>query len=136
LRQLKEALEALRTCKGVNRMSKDSELLRLEQFVEKLLVKYTELKKVKEQLVVDLGERDAQIGSLQGNISTKDTERDEISVRVNKLVDQIEEWELSLDEEDIEDDDSSDEEPVEEEEPEDGEEERRVQHNLFSMSDS
>jgi chromosome segregation ATPase len=115
-------------------MSKDTELKRLEQFVEKILGKYAELKAVKEQLDVDLADRDARIADLQGNIDVKDTERVEISVRVNKLVDQIEEWELTLDEEEMDGDDSSDEEKEEDEDPEEGEE-GRVQHNLFSMSE-
>jgi hypothetical protein len=36
------------------------------------------------------------IEELRENISSKNTERSEISERVNKIVDQIEEWELNL----------------------------------------
>lgn len=124
-------------------MSKETELQRLEQFVEKLLAKFEELKGEKKQLQQDLDERDALIAELQGDISSKVNERTEISARVNKLVDQIEEWELSLDEEDavtgsaVEEESEADDESEEdgEEELEDGEEEGRVQHNLFSMSE-
>lgn len=132
-------------------MSKDTELQRLEQFVEKLLTKFTELKDQKNQLVQELKERDALINELRGNISTKDDERNEISVRVNKLVGQIEEWELALGEEDtetiegqpVEQDSDHDVVVVDEaggaagDDPEamdvDGDEEARVQHNLFSV---
>lgn len=124
-------------------MSKDTELQRLEQFVEKLLAKFEELKKDKKQLLQDLSERDALIAGLQGDISSKDSERSEISARVNKLVDQIEEWELSLDEteatsEPVDEEEDEDEDNSEEEVEaglDEGEEEGRVQHNLFSMSE-
>lgn len=131
-------------------MSKDTELQRLEQFVEKLLGKYEELKNEKNQLIADLGERDSLIAQLEDKISNKNSEREQISVRVNKLVDQIEEWEMSLDEEsgdasESEEDASDleasadDDDTTEDGEEEDGdaqvEEEGRVQHNLFSMSE-
>lgn len=124
-------------------MDKDTELQRLEQFVEKLLLNFAELKEEKKRLLKKLKERDALIADLEGNISSKDSERSEISMRVGKLVEQIEDWELSLDEDDEEMVDEQvevtyDEEvvdSVEEEEPA-TDEEGRVQHNLFSMSGS
>lgn len=132
-------------------MNKDAELQRLEQFVEKLLAKFSELKDQKAQLEKELSERNALIAELQNNISNKDEERVEISTRVNKIVGQIEAWELALDEEADEpaeevvaqDDDAAgddvadvDAEVEEEELQEEVEgEEGRVQHNLFSMSE-
>jgi len=107
-------------------MDRDTELQRLEEFVEKLLLSFAELKEEKKQLLNKLSDRDgsivdlkgtiteleSNISELEGNISSKDSERTEISLRVGKLVEQIEDWELGLDDED------------------DG----RVQDNLFSTS--
>ncbi len=116
-------------------MAQETELQKLERFVEKLLEKFSALKAQHKQLQLELGEKEEQVLRLEGDISTNDTERTEISQRVNKLVDQIEEWEMSLDDVDAEslsneeDNDYDDEgEPVDEE--------GRVQHNLFSMSGS
>lgn len=122
-------------------MDRDTELQRLEQFVEKLLLSFAELKEEKKQLLGKLSDRDASIvdlndnvaelesniAELEGNISSKDNERTEISLRVGKLVEQIEDWELGLDDE-VEEaaDDDSDEDA--------GEDEGRVQHSLFSNS--
>lgn len=127
-------------------MGQESELQRLEKFVEKLLTRFTALKTEKEKLEQDLLESELLVEELQNNISVKDGERTEISQRVNKIVDQIEEWEQSLDDvaayagdssaevasgEDIDSlaGDSGDEEL-------DGEDEGRVQHNLFSIAGS
>ena len=124
-------------------MDKDTELQRLEKFVEKLLQSFAELKDEKKMLMKKLKERDALIAELEGNISSKDSERSEISMRVGKLVEQIEDWELSLDdeEEEVVDDEvvvTYDEDVAEEDVEEEAaaDEEGRVQHNLFSMSGS
>jgi hypothetical protein len=64
---------------------------------------------------------------------------------VNKIVDQIEEWELNLEKSETAADSSSETEnidendlraEIEEIEERNDEEERRVQHDLFSMSDA
>lgn len=115
-------------------MAQDSELQRLEKFVEKLLTNFSELKAEKAKLEQKLFDSELKIEELQGDISSKNIERTEISERVNKIADQIAEWEQSLDEEAA--DDSAEEDEDADEEPEDeknGEEEGRVQHNLFSM---
>ena len=127
-------------------MSQESELHRLEKFVEKLLTNFTALKAEKAKLEQDLLESELMVEELQNNISDKDTERSEISQRVNKIVDQIEEWEQSLDAGAGEGDDSSsefmDSQEVDSladesgEEETDGEDEGRVQHNLFSIAGS
>lgn len=119
-------------------MAQDSELQRLEKFVDKLLTNFSDLKAEKARLEQKLFESEAKIEELQGDISSKNIERTEISERVNRIVDQIEEWEQSLDdeagvevaEESSEDDDEDDDEPEEEK---NSEEEGRMQHNLFSM---
>ena len=121
-------------------MDKDTELQRLEQFVEKLLLNFAELKEQKKNLLSKLKDRETTIlelegniadlegnvAELEGNISSKDNERSEISQRVNKLVEQIEDWELGLDED-----------VVDEEDVEDvTEEEKRGQQSLFSTTNS
>lgn len=111
-------------------MSKDTELQRLEKFVEKLLARFSDLKAEKVQLEKDLSDSETKVAELENNISTKDTERTEISQRVNKIVEQIEDWELNLDDGDVEA--SLDEEATDEDDM--GEDEGRVQHNLFSVA--
>lgn len=125
-------------------MEQESELQRLEKFVEKILTRFSALKAEKSQLEQDVFERDLLIEELRDNISSKVAERNEISERVNKIVDQIEDWELNLDQnQDVVQIESLDEIDSDEEElgseahdsvVERDEEERRVQHDLFSMT--
>lgn len=126
-------------------MSQESELHRLERFVEKLLTNFSELRAEKANLLQQLSERDQLIEELRNNVTAQEVERGEISQRVGKLVDQIEEWESSLDEvapavpqsssveESILDDYEVQEEIEEVAAEPRGDEEGRVQHNLFSM---
>ena len=83
------------------------------------------------------------IEDLEITVLTNDSERMVISERVNKIVDQIEEWEMSL-EDDAEggevaekDDDTAE---IEAEESADDkvdkDDDGRVQHNLFSVEES
>ncbi|WP_457575745.1 hypothetical protein [Desulfomarina sp.] len=135
-------------------MEQESELQRLEQFVENLLVRFTGLREENRKLQGELVERDKEIQNLRSNLSSSDIERNEISLRVNRLVAQIEEWERNLGEDVVteqepsgEDEDFTPEERTGEESGvvphETGEnssvaedEEGRVQHNLFSMGTS
>lgn len=132
-------------------MSHESELRRLEQFVEKLLAGFTELRAEKARLLEELGERELQIEELRANLSSKEIERSEISQRVSKIVEQIEEWETGLTDDavDVTEPEAVEEIVVSEEDevPLDsdlsqerraaserrGEEEGRVQQNLFSI---
>ena len=133
-------------------MGQESELQRLERFVAKLLTNFSELRAEKAILVQQLDERNQQIEELQNRLATEEAERGEIGQRVGKLVEQIEEWEKSLDQraeaaeppapaEDFSEAEESelDEYEVQEEIEElaahsRGEEEVRVQHNLFSLT--
>ena len=130
-------------------MKQDNELQRLEEFVENLLTSFTELRAEKARLLQDIRERDEVIEGLHENVDTKDSERDEISLRVNKMVDQIEEWELGLDDDEFEESslaiesagsevEESEDEQVDIEESDEGEEgeEGKGQQNLFSMETS
>lgn len=127
-------------------MGQESELQRLEKFVQTLLTRFTALKAEKEKLEQDLLDSELLVEELQSNISVKDSERTEISERVNKIVDQIEEWEQSLDDAAVDAGDSSAEvvdgqdgdslAEISGEEEINGEDEGRVQHNLFSIGGS
>lgn len=127
-------------------MEQESELQRLEKFVEKILTRFSLLKAEKGQLEQEVFERDLLIEELRENISSKVTERNEISERVNKIVDQIEDWEQNLEpganvnatESSAAVDQSRDEGLSDEQDTESvsDEEERRMQHDLFSLSGS
>jgi len=141
-------------------MKQDNELQRLEEFVENLLTSFTELRAEKASLLQDVRERDEIIEGLRGNVEINDTERGEISLRVNKMVGQIEEWEQSLDDSEFEESSLEIESPgSENEDSDDGQidveatsgdeefdsegsdedqdgEEGRGQQNLFSMETS
>ncbi len=127
-------------------MEQESELQRLEKFVEKILTRFSALKAEKEQLEQDVFERDMLIEELRDNIASKVTERNEISDRVNKIVDQIEEWEINLDSDEVATADNASEEtdfdgeegdPDEQDsENSEGDEEKHVQHELFSVNGS
>ncbi len=141
-------------------MKQDNELQRLEEFVENLLTSFSELRTEKASLLQDIRERDEVIEGLRDNVEINDTERGEISLRVNKMVGQIEEWEQGLDDSEFEessleiespgsenddsDDDQTDIEATSGDEELDREgsdedqdgEEGRGQQNLFSMETS
>jgi len=119
-------------------MIQDSELSRLEGFVEKMMKRFGELRAEKAQLLKDLGERDQIIDELRTNLSTRDSERGELSQRVSKIVEQIEEWERSFEEEQgrdvVEQDADSSEDIDSVGAVDDLEDEGRVQHNLFTVA--
>jgi len=145
-------------------MSQETELQRLELIVEKLLVKYEDLRAENAVLKQDLTEKNLRLAELEDNLSVQKTERGEIGKRVSKLVEQIEEWEKALEDDgsekpvteaedsvDTVEDEEEDPEPAEPEAEAEAEvvaavqedaaetrktvdEEGRHQHNLFSLS--
>jgi hypothetical protein len=129
-------------------MSQDNELRRLEQFVEKLLKRFSELREEKAKLLQELRERELQIDDLHSNLSSKEIERSEISQRVNKIVEQIEEWEMGFEDNDVIASEPEAAEDLEVVAVEDAspakqsvteqrnEEEGRVQQNLFSIGNT
>lgn len=126
-------------------MSQDNELRRLEQFVERLLVRFSELRTEKARLQQELHEREMQVEDLRNTLSSKEMERSEISQRVNKIVAQIEEWESGFAEAAVVEaealpeengDEVYDDDPVSEKPAVEGsraEDEGRGQKNLFSL---
>lgn len=74
-------------------MENNAELVRLEEFVDKLLTKYNKLKADYYALQETLRERDAECADLKNNVSNLSTERAEVGNRVAGLIDRIEQWE-------------------------------------------
>jgi DNA repair exonuclease SbcCD ATPase subunit len=117
-------------------MGQNGELQKLEEFVEKLLSRSNLLRQQKARLETELAERDRLIAELRESLAAQDSERSEVNDRLSKIVDQIEEWELDLDEEKVE---SAPAEAAEElDEDPAGEDEDappvKGQHNLFSVA--
>ena len=131
-------------------MGSESELIRLEKYIERLLKGYTALKAEKQQVEQNLQKQKTETDKLQKELNSLDSERGSIRDRVNSLIGQIEQWESEVGEESGEgdsDDDSEEEDPEEEDpeeedpeeddlpEPEEMSEEERgggVQKKLFS----
>jgi predicted nuclease with TOPRIM domain len=74
-------------------MENNAELVRLEEFVDKLLAKYNQLKTDYHALQDTLRERDAECAELKNNIFNLSTERTEVGNRVSGLLGRIEQWE-------------------------------------------
>lgn len=74
-------------------MENNAELVRLEEFVDKLLAKYNNLKSDYHALQETLRERDAECADLKNNVFHLSTERTEVGNRVSGLLDRIEQWE-------------------------------------------
>lgn len=74
-------------------MDNNAELVRLEEFVDKLLAKYSQLKEDYHALQETLRERDAECAELKNNVFQLSTERTEVGNRVAGLLGRIEQWE-------------------------------------------
>ena len=74
-------------------MDNNTELVRLEEFVDKLLVKYNQLKSDYFTLQETLRERDAECADLKNTVANLSSERTEVGSRVAGLLDRIEQWE-------------------------------------------
>ncbi|MCL2340510.1 MAG: cell division protein ZapB [Proteobacteria bacterium] len=74
-------------------MENNAELVRLEEFVDKLLNKYNRLKSDFHALQEKLHDRDTECAELKSTIQHLTTERTEVGNRVSGLLDRIEQWE-------------------------------------------
>lgn len=74
-------------------MENNAELLRLEELVDQLLTKYSQLKADYHALEEMLQERDTECAELKGTIENLSTERTAVSNRVSGLLDRITQWE-------------------------------------------
>lgn len=82
-------------------MENNTELVRLEQFVDKLLAKYKKLQEKYNNLEDTLEERDAECARLQQQLEELRSERTQVGQKVAGLIDRIERWELEEDEEEV-----------------------------------
>lgn len=119
-------------------MGQNGELLKLEEFVEKLLNRSNLLRQQKAKLATELVERDRLIAELRESLAAQDSERSEVNDRLAKIVGQIEEWELDLGEEKVESAATESTEDFDEDSVVVDEEEDappvKGQHNLFSAA--
>ena len=125
-------------------MASDSELIRLEEYIERLLAGYSKLKKEKQNIEQRLVELQAENDKYKQELDSFDSERGVMRDRVNSLIGQIEQWETEIEEEGGADE-SSDDNQAEDESEEDPEDEEppvkkrgkggkgsKAQKNLFS----
>lgn len=82
-------------------MSEGIELQRLEIFVTKLLEEFDGLRKNKEQLEKELAEKKAVIEELNDQVAMQQLEREEVGLRVTRIVSQFESWERELSEREV-----------------------------------
>lgn len=83
-------------------MENNTELVRLEQFVDKLLAKYRKLQEMYGVLETSLEERDAECSRLKEQIAELRSERTEVGNKVAGLIDRIERWESESADEEVE----------------------------------
>jgi len=74
-------------------MQKEVELAQLEEFVDKLLNRYNELKRNYHSLQDTLRKTEEERDNLNQQLETMRAERSEVKSRVSGLIGRIEEWE-------------------------------------------
>ncbi len=93
-------------------MENNAELAKLEQFVDKLLTRYHELKAEFHALQTTLQERDAECVDLKGQLSELSSERVVVGERVSGLIGRIEQWEAEQEGLEVESTDNQDQDGV------------------------
>jgi chromosome segregation ATPase len=78
-------------------MARESELIRLEEFVEKLLGEFTSIKAEKQRLELLLREQQDENHRLQEALDSVDSERTDVCDRVTSIIARLERWEADLD---------------------------------------
>jgi len=86
-------------------MKNNSELVRLEEFVDNLLTRYKKLKEACMTMEAMLEERDAECAKLQETIAELRSERGVVGERVAGLIERIEQWEREMEGDDLPEDD-------------------------------
>jgi predicted nuclease with TOPRIM domain len=76
-----------------NDMEHGAELVRLEEFVDKLLNKYNQLKTEYHTIQETLQQRDAECAELKNRVVELSAERTEVGNKVAGLIGRIEQWE-------------------------------------------
>jgi len=90
-------------------MGSDKELIRLEQYIERLLSGYAELKKEKQNIETRFVELQTENEKYKQELDSLDSDRGLMRDRVNSLIGQIEQWEMELEEVEGSDKSSADE---------------------------
>ena len=80
-------------------MEQNEDLARLEQFVEKLLDSYNQLKKEKNEMSAQLQEKQLLIDELHETVKSLQDDRGVMHNQVTGLIDRIGEWEQIFDQE-------------------------------------
>ena len=76
-------------------MGQNNELIKLEEFVSKLRQGFRDMKAECTRLTATLEERNATIADLEAKLANRVSEREAINDRVNRLIEQIEELDLT-----------------------------------------
>ena len=86
-------------------MENNAELVRLEQFVDKLVSKYKKLQEMYGGLEAKLEAREAECAQLKSQLEELRSERSQVGKKVAGLIDRIEKWEEEVDHDaDLQDD--------------------------------
>jgi len=80
-------------------MEHNEDFARLEQFVEKLLDSHNQLKNEKNEMLAQLQAKQDEITELREMINNLQEDRNVMHDRVTGLIDRIDEWEKSIDQE-------------------------------------
>jgi len=80
-------------------MEQNEDLARLEQFVEKLIGSHEQLKDKYNELQAQLQAKQQEIAELQEKIKSLQKDRDIMHNRVTGLIDRIDDWEKSFEQE-------------------------------------
>ena len=80
-------------------MEHNEDLARLEQFVEKLVDSHNQLKKEKNEILVQVQEKQQEIAQLQEMLKSLQEDRSVMHNQVTGLIDRIGEWEQIFDQE-------------------------------------
>ena len=78
-------------------MEHNEDLARLEQFVEKLVDSHNQLKKEKNEILVQVQEKQQEIAQLQEMLKSLQEDRSVMHNQVTGLIDRIGEWEKVFD---------------------------------------
>ena len=89
-------------------MEHESEIKRLEEFVERLLTGYTGLKTEIKQLKQTIESQKSENEKLVQKVEEMASERGDLGGRVSALIDRIEVWESELETTDLDDDQPAD----------------------------
>ncbi len=75
-------------------MDQNAELVRLEEMIDKLLAKYSQLKADYQTLEELLQEKETECGELKNTLANLSEEQTTVSNRVSSLLDRISQWEI------------------------------------------